>query len=276
MNKKDLQLLLEKLNIKPSKRLGQNFLTDNNLLEFIFRAAAPKKDEFIIEVGPGLGALTRLLLKSEAEITAVEYDSRLADYLKESIHTPNFHLIHQDACKLDFWSIIPHNRDCRIIANLPYSITTPLIAKFIDMPTPPKDMLFLLQKETAERLAALPNNKSYGSITVQIQNVYETEYLRTVPPEVFYPKPIVHSAIVKFTRKQAIPVIHERKALNVIVRTAFSKRRKKMINNLQPEFKKVDLKSVFDKLKIDQNIRAENLSPADYLKLTRTILSNMH
>jgi 16S rRNA (adenine1518-N6/adenine1519-N6)-dimethyltransferase len=182
-------------------------------------------------------------------------------------------LIHQDACKLDFSNIIPRNKDCRVIANLPYSITTPLIVKFLIMPTPPKDMLFLLQKETAERLAASPNNKNYGSITVQVQNVYEAEYLRTVSPEVFYPKPAVHSAIIKFTRKQTIPTIQERKLLNTVVRTAFSKRRKKMINNLQPEFNEIDLESVFNKLKIDLNIRAENLSPTDYFQLSKAILS---
>ncbi len=272
MKKKDLQFILEKLNVKPSKKLGQNFLTDNNLLDFIAKTAAAKKGEFIIEIGPGLGALTKLILKSGANLTAVEYDSRLAGYLKDSIHSPNFHLMHQDACKLDFSNIVPKNKDCRIIANLPYSITTPLIAKFIDMPSPPENMLFLIQKETAERLAASPNNKNYGSITVQIQNVYETKYLRTVSPEVFYPKPVIHSAIVKFIRKQTIPTIQERKLLNVVVRTAFSKRRKKMINNLRPEFEEIDLEQIFTNLEIDLNIRAENLSPAEYLKLTKTIL----
>jgi 16S rRNA (adenine1518-N6/adenine1519-N6)-dimethyltransferase len=273
MNKKELLLLLDKLKIQPSKRLGQNFLTDSNLLDFIYKTGALNADDFIIEIGPGLGALTRLLLKSRADITAIEYDSRLAGYLKENLRAPNFHLIHQDACKLDFECLVPSNKDFRIIANLPYSITTPLIAKFINLPTPPKDMLLLLQKETAERLIASPDNKNYGSITVQTQNVYETEYLRTVPAEVFYPRPVVHSSIIKFTRKQNIPTIIERKRLNAAVRTAFSKRRKKMINNLQPEFSNFDLKTVFDKLKIDQNIRAENLSPEGYLKLIRALLS---
>ena len=273
MKKIELQLLLEKLNIKPSKRLGQNFLIDDNLLEFINKTAAAKTDELIIEIGPGLGALTMLLVNTKAKIIAIEFDSRLAAYLKESIQAPNFHLIHHDACKLDYRNIIPGNKEYRIIANLPYSITTPLIAKFINMPTPPKDMLFLLQKETAERLAASPNNKNYGSITVQIQNVYKTEYLRTVPPDVFYPKPIVHSAITKFTQKQTIPTTEERILLNRIARAAFSKRRKKMINNLQSEFKEINLKPIFDELNIDYNTRAENLNPAEYLKLTKKILN---
>ena len=275
MKKKDLQLLLEKLNLHPSKKLGQNFLIDENLLDFIFKTASAQKCEHIIEVGPGLGALTKLLLKSEADITAVEYDSRLVSYLRESINDPNFHLIHHDACKLDFHTIIPKNSNFRIIANLPYSITTPLIAKFIKMAIPPTDMLFLLQKETAERLAATHNNKSYGSITVQIQNVYETEYLRTVPPEVFHPRPIVNSAIIRFTRKAIIPTIEERILLNSVVRLAFSKRRKKMINNIQPEFKEIDFKSVFDNLNFDLNIRAENLTPTDYLNLTKSIILEM-
>jgi 16S rRNA A1518/A1519 N6-dimethyltransferase RsmA/KsgA/DIM1 with predicted DNA glycosylase/AP lyase activity len=334
MKKKDLQHLLKKLNIQPSKKLGQNFLTDENLLNFIYKTAAAKEDEFIIEIGSGLGVLTKLLVKSGADIIAIEYDARLAAYLKKAIQAPNLHLIHQDACKLDFNKIIPQNRDFRIIANLPYSISTPLIAKFINMPIPPKDMLFLLQKETAERFAAsaktqeqtyspklqeklqiqdpllkthnknkLANNneatnisrlddqiylrkfehsssydknnlthKSYGSITAQVQNVYEIEYLRTVPPDVFFPKPIVQSAITKFTRKEIIPTLEERKLLKTIVRTAFSKRRKKMINNLQPVLKNIDFKSVFDELKIDQNTRAENLTPSEYLALTRFLL----
>ena len=269
MKVNDVLVLLEKLHVHPSKKLGQNFLIDNNLLDFISKTANAKKDELIIEIGPGIGTLTKRLLKSEATIIAVEYDARLANYLQETIQTHNFHLIHHDACKLNFNDIIPQqSKKCRVIANLPYSITTPLLVNFINMPLPPQNLLLLLQKETADRLTASPNNKNYGSITAQIQNVYDIEYLRTLPPEVFYPKPLVYSAIVNFTQKQNIPTIQERKLLNTIVRMAFSKRRKKMINNLQPHFKTINFKSIFNELNIDQNIRAENLSPTEYLALT--------
>ena len=263
--------MLDKLKIHPSKKLGQNFLVDDNLLGFIARSANPRKGELIIEIGPGLGALTNHLLNSEADVIAVEYDSRLAEYLNETIHSSNFRLIHQDACRLNFNEIIPKDKPYRIIANLPYSITTPLIASFLKIPEPPADMLFLLQKETAERLNATPNTKSYGSITVLVQNVYNIEYLRTVTPDVFYPKPIVNSAIVRFIKKQDIQRLKDRKLLSTIVRTAFSKRRKKMINNLQPILKDINLHKIFAKLAIDKNTRAEELSPEEFLELAKSI-----
>ncbi len=270
MKIKDLQLLLNKLDIKPSKKLGQNFLIDDNLLDYINKTAAVKENDFIVEVGPGLGALTKLLIESKAKVKAVEYDSRLAEYIRNKYSAPNFQLIHEDACKLDFNKLVNED-DFRIIANLPYSITTPLIARFIDMPLPPKDMLFLLQKETAERLSALPDSKNYGSITVQIKNVYEPEYLRTVPPEVFYPRPIVQSAIIKFTRKANYPSQEMRKTINKIVRSAFSQRRKKAVKNLGNEFKNLNIPYIFDSLEIDTNVRAENITPEQYFNLAKAI-----
>jgi len=268
MNKKDLLVLLNKLDFYPSKKLGQNFLVDDNLLNFISKTANVKQDEFIIEIGPGLGDLTVRLLNSGANLTAIEFDSRLYKYLGDFIKNSKFNLLHEDALKVDFNDLVKNNPDFRMIANLPYSITTPLIATLAVMETPPSEMLLLLQKETAERLLEKPNNKNYGSITVVTQTLYNTELIRTVPPEVFHPQPQVHSAIVKLKRKSIYPDIDTRKSLNIVVRKAFSKRRKKVVNNLQEYFKTADLKTIFNEFNFDQNLRAENLSPDDYLKLT--------
>ena len=268
MNKKDLLVLLNKLDFHPSKKLGQNFLVDDNLLNFINKTANVKQDEFIIEIGPGLGDLTVRLLNSGANLTAIEFDSRLYKYLGDFIKNSKFNLLHEDALKVDFNDLVKNNPDFRMIANLPYSITTPLIATLAVMETPPSEMLLLLQKETAERLLEKPNNKNYGSITVVTQTLYNTELIRTVPPEVFHPQPQVHSAIVKLKRKSIYPDIDTRKSLNIVVRKAFSKRRKKVVNNLQEYFEAADLKTIFNEFNFDQNLRAENLSPDDYLKLT--------
>ena len=268
MNKKDLLVLLNKLDFHPSKKLGQNFLVDDNLLNFINKTANVKQDEFIIEIGPGLGDLTVRLLNSGANLTAIEFDSRLYKYLGDFIKNPKFNLIHEDALKVDFDDLMKNNPDFRMIANLPYSITTPLIATLAVMETPPSEMLLLLQKETAERLLEKPNNKNYGSITVVTQTLYKTELIRTVAPEVFHPQPQVHSAIVKLKRQSIYPDIDTRKFLNIVVRKAFSKRRKKVVNNLQEYFEAADLKTIFNEFNFDQNLRAENLSPDDYLKLT--------
>lgn len=273
MNKKDLLVLLNKLDFHPSKKLGQNFLVDDNLLNFINKTANVRPDEFIIEIGPGLGDLTVRLLNSGAKLTAIEFDSRLYKYLKDFIKNNNFNLIHEDALKVDFDYLVRDKTDFRMIANLPYSITTPLIATLAIMETPPSEMLLLLQKETAERLLEKPNNKNYGSISIVTQTLYETELIRTVPPEVFHPQPQVHSAIVRLKRKAIYPDIDTRKFLNLVVRTAFSKRRKKVVNNLQEYFKTVDLKTIFNELNFDHNLRAENLSPDDYLKLTGHLLN---
>ncbi|MEI6056729.1 MAG: 16S rRNA (adenine(1518)-N(6)/adenine(1519)-N(6))-dimethyltransferase RsmA [Lentisphaerota bacterium] len=264
----DLIQLIEKVGIYPSKKLGQNFLLDENLLDFITKIASPKKDEYIIEIGPGLGSLTERILASEAKLTAIEYDARLFAYLAGKYkNNGNITLINEDACKSNYTKISENWSDYRVISNLPYSISTPLIAKLGELERPPLSMVFLLQKETAMRFISKNKTKEYGSISARIQNIYDIELVRTVAPEVFYPMPEVNSAIVKFTRKAHIPDIKTRKKIDNIVKTAFLKRRKKLINTIAPLFNG-NIKEVFEQMNLNPNARPEDLSPEDYLKLS--------
>ncbi len=229
MNKKELTAELEKLGMRPGRGLGQNFLLDGNLLDFIVRASGVQPGERVLEVGPGFGALTRKLLAAGAILTSIEFDHRLAEYLRNEISSPEFTLIEADACKVDYAQLFPVGTDYRAIANLPYAISTVFISRLLNSEVPPQTMLFMLQKEMGERLAAAPRSKAYGALSVRCQLRYDVAIARVVPPEVFYPAPEVDSALVEFRR-------HDRFELSAalfnkidkLVKLAFSQRRKQL------------------------------------------------
>ncbi len=269
MNKKELLPILEELGVTPGRHFGQNFMIDDNLLDFICRKAAPAPGETILEIGPGLGSLTRKLLVAGAKVTAIEIDKRLADYLEKNISHPDFKLVRGDACRLD----IPHIMNCefRIVANLPYSITSPFIATMLNLEAPPLEMLFMLQKETGLRLASGPGTKNYGSLSVLVQSAYVVEYLRGVSPQVFFPAPEVDSAIVKFTIRKEIPPLQERKLLHKLVRAAFSQRRKKMYKQVVAAFAKEEVDKAYASMGISMNARAEELTVKQFLAMAKIV-----
>ncbi|HCE41995.1 MAG TPA: ribosomal RNA small subunit methyltransferase A [Lentisphaeria bacterium] len=269
MNKKELLPILAELGVTPGKHFGQNFMIDDNLLDFICRKAAPAPGETILEIGPGLGSLTRKLLEAGAKVTAIEIDKRLADYLERSISNPNFRLVRGDACRLDIQELMPC--EFRIVANLPYSITSPFIARIIDLENPPSGMLFMLQKETGMRLASGPGTKNYGSLSVFIQSVYTVEYLRGVAPQVFFPAPEVDSAIVKFTRREEFPCPGDRQILHKLVRAAFSQRRKMMFKQVAAAFAKEEVEKAYASMGISMNARAEELTVKQFLAMARIV-----
>ena len=200
MNKKTLIAELEKLGMRPGRGLGQNFLLDGNLLDAIVRTAAPAAGEDILEVGPGFGALTERLLASGAKVTAIEYDRRLAGYLRDRFRdAENLRLVEADACKTDYRELF-RGKPFRAIANLPYAISSVFIARMLELDEPPERMFFMLQREMGERLAAAPGSRDYGSLTVRAGFEYRVRIERIVPPEVFYPPPEVESALVEFSR----------------------------------------------------------------------------
>ncbi len=267
MNKKELLPILAELGVTPGKHFGQNFMIDDNLLDFICRKAAPVPGEIILEIGPGLGSLTRKLLEAGAKVTAIEIDKRLAEYLGKNISSPNFTLVCGDACRLDIMEFMPS--EFRIVANLPYSITSPFIARMTDLETPPSEMLFMLQKETGMRLASGPGTKNYGSLSVFVQSVYTVEYLRGVAPQVFFPAPEVDSAIVKFTRRKDYPSLSDRKILHKLVRTAFSQRRKKMFKQIVTVFDREKTEKAYASMAISMNARAEELTVKQFMAMGR-------
>ena len=273
MNKKELLATLESFGMRPGKILGQNFLIDNNLLEFIVRTAMPEKGEVILEAGPGFGALTRPLLESGAEVYAIEFDRRLCEYLRDNIKEPNFHLIEGDACRVDIASIIPKGKKFRAIANLPYSISSIFTARLLELPEPPKQMVFMLQKEMAERLAAAPNTKDYGSLSVRAQQIYDVKILRKVPPQVFHPRPKVDSAIAGFTlrEREDMPGFDLRMRLSGIARITFAQRRKKILKPLSTAYGQEKVEKALEKLNISIHARPGELNVEQYEELAKLL-----
>lgn len=270
MTKRELVEILAGIGASPSHRRGQNFMVDTNMLDFIVRSAAAAKGQMIIEIGPGLGALTRPLVDSGAEVTAIEFDRKLASYIRDNISADNFTLIEGDACKIDLREMTGI-RPFRVIANLPYSISSPFIGNILKNANPPIDMLFMLQKETAERLASAPGDKHYGSLAVRTQCLYKVKVLRSVPRQVFHPQPDIDSALTAFTLLPT-PLPHsERKAVFRDIEAAFSRRRRKMARLLTAIHPAEKVESAFSRLGLSPDVRAENLSPAQFIDLSRLL-----
>ncbi len=274
MKKSELTRVLEDFNFRPGKILGQNFLIDDNLLEFIVRTTAPQPDEVILEAGPGFGALTRKILATGAEVYAIEFDHRICDYLRNNLKNERLHLTEGDACRVEFTEILPPNKDFRSIANLPYAISSIYIAKMLELPRLPLQMLFMLQKEMGLRMAASPGTKNYGALSVRVQAMYNVKLLRTVPRQVFFPQPAIDSALVDFRLKPDALSQQEGIQLGKVARCAFSQRRKKMIKPLIRNYGQATVEAAFAKLSISVDTRSDKLDPAAFIALANEIYSN--
>ena len=256
---------------QPRKRFGQNFLRDDSVIHAIARAIAPMKGNHVVEIGPGEGALTQVLISSGCKLDAIELDRDLRTRLLASFSTyPDFTLHSADALKFDFASLITEHHPLRVVGNLPYNISTPLIFRLLDQAKVIADMHFMLQLEVVDRLAAQPGTKNWGRLGVMAQLQCGVEKLFEVPPEAFYPPPKVQSAVVRLT-PHAKPQFPEtdKKKLSKVVTQAFSQRRKTLRNN----FKEVLTDSDFELIGIDPTRRAETLSIADFVAITKYLRS---
>ena len=271
MNKQELMKQLERCGMRPGRGLGQNFLLDRNLLEWIVRKAAPQKDENILEVGPGFGALTELLIATGAKITAVEYDHRIAEHLRSRFAgAENLRLVEADACKVDYAELFPAGTSFRCVANLPYAISTVFIAKLCQLDNGPSSMLFMLQKEMGERLASACNCKSYGALTITTQSIYDVVLEKIVPPEVFYPPPEVDSALVSFARHNRFPLDdNEKKHLSTMVRLLFNQRRKQMGKVLCNGYPKEKVQSVLAEMGIPATERPDKVPVEELVRMSQ-------
>lgn len=257
----------KKLNHRARKRFGQNFLTDSSILEKIMKAVAPNTVDKIIEIGPGQGALTELIINKDTELHAIEIDRDLAAYLRDKYaNHSHFHLHENDVLKVDFNTLLSASQPARIVGNLPYNISTPLIFHLLKYLPGIKDMLFMLQLEVVERMAAKPGSKSYGRLSIMVQYYCQVEKLFNVPPSAFSPAPKVDSAIVKLTPHKKPPdALVSPEELTNLLRQAFAQRRKTLRNNLNNLISAEDLKS----LDIDPGLRPENLSLDDYVRICK-------
>lgn len=274
--------LLKQHNLTLKKSLGQNFLTDFSILRKIIDAADLNKDSGVIEIGPGLGALTEGLAQAAKRVTAIELDNRLIPILKELFTAQtNIDILHADALKIDFASLIAEKfADCsqvHVVANLPYYVTSPILIKLLEARLPLKNIVVMIQKEVADRIAARPNTKEYGSLSVFAQYYSETSIVTRVPSHVFVPRPQVDSTVIKLTMRESspIPVENERFFFQV-VRAAFAKRRKTLLNSLVSSLpfpiEKTVLEEKIRQAEIDPSCRGEMLSIESFGRLAKVLV----
>jgi len=254
------------------KRFGQNFLTDQSIITSLVDAIHPQEGETLIEIGPGLGALTKPLLSNVTELHVVEIDRDIVSWMNVEYKMPSYEknnlIIHNvDALKFDFSSI---GRKLRITGNLPYNISTPILFHLLTNLPSIQDMHFMLQKEVVERMVAQPSTPAYGRLSVMLQYYLQMEYLITVPPEAFSPAPKVESAFVRCVPHAELALVAKDTDLfSKIVRAAFSQRRKTIRNTLKPFLHDDD----FTKLNIDTKRRAETFSVAEFVVITNYLYS---
>ncbi len=254
---------------KARKRFGQNFLQDHNVIYSILSNIQANAGDHWVEIGPGLGAITEPLLQKDISLDVVELDRDLVKVLEQRFGDKDNFTIHSaDALKFDFSALATDGTKLRIIGNLPYNISTPLLFHLLNGTHCIEDMHFMLQKEVVDRMCAEPGSKKYGRLSVMIQYYCETELVFDVPPESFNPIPKVMSAIVKLVPHQTPPVeINAITDLNKVVTTAFSQRRKTIRNSL----KKLLTEEQIIALDINPTLRAESLSLTEFARLSRHI-----
>ncbi|MFD1849270.1 16S rRNA (adenine(1518)-N(6)/adenine(1519)-N(6))-dimethyltransferase RsmA [Oceanobacillus bengalensis] len=272
--------ILNKYNFAFKKSLGQNFLVDVNVLENIIRHAGINKDTAVIEIGPGIGALTEQLAIHAEKVVAFEIDQRLLPILEDTLQDySNITVIHEDILKANVVQVIKEqfkpNQGIHIVANLPYYITTPILMKLVQDKLPVSSITVMIQKEVADRMAAEPNTKSYGSLTIALKYYTEAEVVMTVPSTVFMPKPNVDSAILRLTMRQNPPVHVENEDFFFrLVKASFAQRRKTLQNNLKSFYKdkaeKERIQDLLEKAEIDGKRRGESLSIEEFARLANT------
>ena len=244
------------------KKWGQNFLADRNLLDKIVRTIDPKKSDSILEIGPGEGALTELIYPIVKEMVAIEIDPMLIEHLKNRESLKGLNIVHGDVLLQDIENL-PVKNLVRVIGNIPYNITSPIIFWLIEQLHFWDDAFIMMQKEVAERLSAVVGTKAYGRFTVVTGAYLNMEYCFTIPPDVFIPKPKVDSAIIRFTKKEN-PLISDEKYMrfNKLVSVAFSQRRKMLRNTLKGWDIHPDLQE-----QINFNRRPETLTIEEFVTL---------
>ncbi|MGL4772002.1 MAG: 16S rRNA (adenine(1518)-N(6)/adenine(1519)-N(6))-dimethyltransferase RsmA [Clostridium sp.] len=264
------QEVVKKYNFKFSKSLGQNFLVDQSVPRDIVDGADVTEEDLVIEIGPGVGTLTAQLLKRAKRVVAIELDNDLIPILQEILgDNPNFQLIHNDCLKVDLNQIIGDEKSVKLVANLPYYVTTPIIVKLLKEGYNFKSLTIMIQKEVGERIDAKPNCKDYGSLSLLVQYYCNTSIVRRVPPTCFIPRPKVDSIVVKLDKLDEPRVKADNEKLMFdIIRNAFNMRRKTLWNAVKSMGPSKELiESAFEMAGIDPKRRGETLSLEEFAAL---------
>jgi 16S rRNA (adenine1518-N6/adenine1519-N6)-dimethyltransferase len=266
MKLSEIDATLREIRVAPVKTLGQNFLHDGNLARWIVEKAELTPDDYVVEIGPGLGALTQFVLAAGAHVLAIEKDRRLADFLRGHFRTDRLEVLHADALDYDVRCLFAKPR-VKLLGNLPYYISSQLLLKFTKYPSPISLWLFMLQKEMARRLSASPGTSDYGALSLVVQLRYHVDYLRTVPASVFLPQPDVDSAFVRLTARapDELPD-HDPETFLRLVRRGFSQRRKQLRNLLREEVPNWD--EAASLVGFEPRARAEELALEQWVALS--------
>ena len=259
--------LVKKYNFKFSKSLGQNFLVDDSVPKDIVLGAEVDENDLVIEIGPGVGTLTAQLLNKAKKVVAIELDNDLIPILTQEIgDNPKFTLIHNDALKVNFNEVIGEEKSVKLVANLPYYVTTPIIVKLLKEGYNFKSLTIMIQKEVAERINAEPGNKDYGALSLLVQYYCNTKIIRKVPPQCFIPRPKVDSIVIRLDRLNEPKVkVENEKLFFDIIRNSFNMRRKTLWNGVKNiGLSKENLELAFKEANIDPKRRGETLSIEEF------------
>lgn len=272
--------VLQKYHFNFQKKFGQNFLIDTHVLDKIIRAAEITKDDFVLEIGPGIGTMTQYLAQAAREVVAVEIDKALIPILQDTLSGfPNAEVIHDDILKVDIAGLAEQRnggRPIKVVANLPYYITTPIIMSLFESQVPLASVTVMVQKEVAERMQAGPGSKDYGALSLAVQYYAEPYIAANVPPNCFMPRPNVGSAVIRLTRHEVPPVqVDNEKLMFQIIRASFNQRRKTLVNGLNnsPEITltKEQITEAVESLGKGAGVRGEALTLEEFAGLANKI-----
>lgn len=275
----ETKFIMKKYNIRANKKLGQNFLINSDVIANIVNSSNIKKEDLVIEIGPGLGTLTRYLLEKAGKVICIELDTKMIQILNDRFHLyNNFELINNDVLKVDLKSIIEKEKNSgniqnvKIVANLPYYITTPIIMKLLEEELDLESITVMIQKEVADRLIAIPGDKNTGAITYTVYYYANSQAIMEVPNTSFIPEPDVTSKVIKLNiRKEPVVTPKNKEKMFKIIKCAFTQKRKTLINSLTNTkifASKQEGKELLDALKIKENCRPEELTLEQFAEIS--------
>ncbi|MDO4265301.1 MAG: 16S rRNA (adenine(1518)-N(6)/adenine(1519)-N(6))-dimethyltransferase RsmA [Eubacteriales bacterium] len=276
INPQNTIALIKEYEFSFKKRFGQNFLIDAHVLEKIISGAGIGKEDTVLEIGPGIGTLTQALCEAAGNVIAVEIDHDLIPILDRTLAAyDNVRVINEDILKLDLAAL--SKKPLKVVANLPYYITTPIIMGLFESGAPLKSITVMVQKEVADRMQAAPGGKDYGALSLAVQYYSSPEIIANVPPNCFIPRPNVGSAVINLIKHEVPPVTPEDPDFMFrIIKTAFSQRRKTLVNTLRSDrelgFSKEQLETVIKDMGLSETIRGERLSLAEFAGLSDRLL----
>ena len=279
-NPKNTIEVLQKYNFNFQKKFGQNFLINTGILEDIIEAAEITKDDFVLEIGPGIGTMTQYLCESAREVVAVEIDKNLIPILEDTLSAyDNVEVLNDDILKVDIKTLAEERnagKPIKVVANLPYYITTPIIMGLFESHVPIDSITIMVQKEVADRMQEGPGSKEYGALSLAVQYYAHPEIVVNVPPSCFMPQPKVGSAVIRLTRHPQPPVDVENESLMFqIIRASFNQRRKTLVNGLNNfpglNLSKETIQKCIEELGVPVTVRGEALSLEQFARLSNII-----